>query len=938
MPESGGCRSRRAAQLGCSGVIGKLGALAGAVDRLAAGIGVVAVLEGAAGTGKSRLLDVLAGTARASGIEARAAVAIELDRDLPLAVARRLLGGLVSAPEADGSAVSLSEGGIAAVHRLVGGAADRAATRPLLLCIDDLQWADAHTLRVVEALCGLTRELPLGVALSWRRAELDERHQQRLLAIDGVVSLGLEDLGGVDAELLVRGLLPDADEAFVEACVRVTGGNPFLLGELTAAVAFGGGAPDAVAAARILELEPATVRSAVLTRLGQMTPPAVALARGVAVLGDAAPLHQAARLAGLGPGEAAEAADRLVAVEILARSGAALSFRHPLLGAAVLADIGAFRRAQLFRAAADVVAADGAHERAGALLLRSTPGADPAAIAMLRAAAALALRSGDASAAVRLLHRALREPPAAADRVPLLVDIARAQAALGDPAALAHLDEALAGMERSSERARVLTEVARLHHIRSDFARAARLTERALSELADDDPAREWVLASWLMASGLDPERSAQTVAIKRQLADRALAGSPPAHPELQAIVALHLICTFADPGTVAVIAGDAVRGYAHESEDGLGMAVALALTALFYTGRLPELIEACGLALEVAAERSSILTAAAAAHWRGQARIELGDLQGALEDAETALLPYRYGWKALAANAAGVRAMALVELGDVEGARAALASDVPLSYPAYFHTRGLVELAGGAFEAARAAFDEAGRMLGVVWGVDSPAVVPWRSGAALAALGVGDREAAQKLSEDELSLAHRAAVPVALGRAARVRGVVIGGEQGIALLREACAILAGGDSVLEQLRAEVDLGAALRRAGARRESRELLERARDSATRLGLTALAERAASEHGASGGRPRRIAVDGVAGLTASELRIARLAAGGRTNREIAADLFLAPNGRVAPAPHLPQARRHEPARTRRGAQPGGGSVTCAAPSGRRASSTS
>ena len=877
--------------LGLVGRNRELTALVQALTRVVAGDGRVLAIVGAAGTGKSRLLGVVRELAQGHGISLRDAVAVELDRDLQMGVARRLLGGVTPPDRARTSSASLAEGGLASVHALVADVARRATAAPLLLCIDDLQWADEHTLLAVEAFCGLTRELPLGVAVAWRRAELDQRRVQRLLALETAVQFELHDLGADDTRTLVRRALPDAAGEFIDACHRVTGGNPFLLGELSATVIADGVQPDDDAAERILRLESATVRTAVLTRLGLMAPAAAALAHSVAVLGDATPLHHAARVAELAPGEAAEAADALVAVEILTGSEH-LSFRHPLLGAVVLADIGAFRRAQLYRRAAEVVAADGLIDRAGALLLRAPPGGDATAVGLLRAAAASASRSGDPPTAVRLLKRALAEPSRPKDRGSLLVQIARAQAALGDPEALEHLDEALIGLERSSARARVLTEIARLHHVRSDFARGARLAERALAEIDDDDPSREWVLASWLMAAGLDPERAAQTTEVMRRLAAQTLAGSPPQHPELKASIAMFLICTFGDPDLVAAIADDAVRGDAHDSEDGLGLAVALALSALFYTGRMEMLERATALALQVAAERASILTAAAAAQWRGQARIALGDPRGALEDAETALLPYRYGWKTPAANAAGVRALALVELGDVGGALRALGTDVPLPYPQYFQTLGVVELAAGAFDHALRAFADAGRMLEAVWEVDSPAVVPWRSGAAEAALGTGDRALAEQLSETELALARRTGVPLALGRATRVRGLVIGGEEGIGLLREACHTLGGGESRLELLRAELDLGAALRRAGARRQAREVLEGVRDRAARLGLVALADRARSEHAASGGRPRRVAPDGVGGLTPSELRIARLAASGQTNREIAAELFLTP----------------------------------------------
>jgi DNA-binding CsgD family transcriptional regulator len=102
--------------------------------------------------------------------------------------------------------------------------------------------------------------------------------------------------------------------------------------------------------------------------------------------------------------------------------------------------------------------------------------------------------------------------------------------------------------------------------------------------------------------------------------------------------------------------------------------------------------------------------------------------------------------------------------------------------------------------------------------------------------------------------------------------------------------VLEPSQARLEHARALCDLGAALRRAGRRRDAQEPLRRALDLADRGGALRLAARAREELRAAGARPRRAALTGPAALTAAEQRVTALAAAGHTNREIAQQLFV------------------------------------------------
>ncbi len=103
-------------------------------------------------------------------------------------------------------------------------------------------------------------------------------------------------------------------------------------------------------------------------------------------------------------------------------------------------------------------------------------------------------------------------------------------------------------------------------------------------------------------------------------------------------------------------------------------------------------------------------------------------------------------------------------------------------------------------------------------------------------------------------------------------------------------ATLRSSPALLERAHSLVELGAALRRAGQRVSAREPLAEALDLAARCGARPLAARAREELKATGARPRRAWRTGLEALTPSELRVVRLVAEGRSNREIAHELYV------------------------------------------------
>ena len=129
--------------------------------------------------------------------------------------------------------------------------------------------------------------------------------------------------------------------------------------------------------------------------------------------------------------------------------------------------------------------------------------------------------------------------------------------------------------------------------------------------------------------------------------------------------------------------------------------------------------------------------------------------------------------------------------------------------------------------------------------GGQNPAVLAWRSGAALAMYRLGRCDEARELAYEEVALARRWGAPTALGRALRVAGTIQSDRGGLGLLREATSVLAGSPVRLEYAKALIDIGAALRRAGQHNESHQNLHRGIELAHICGATPLVERGKTE---------------------------------------------------------------------------------------------
>jgi DNA-binding CsgD family transcriptional regulator len=127
----------------------------------------------------------------------------------------------------------------------------------------------------------------------------------------------------------------------------------------------------------------------------------------------------------------------------------------------------------------------------------------------------------------------------------------------------------------------------------------------------------------------------------------------------------------------------------------------------------------------------------------------------------------------------------------------------------------------------------------------------------------------------------------------ARVRALLSEGDDAESLYRDSIVHLSGNRVRLELARTHLLYGEWLRRERRRLDARTHLRSALEAFTSMGAEAFARRAERELLATGERARKRTVDTRDQLTPQETQIARLAASGNTNREIAAQLFISPS---------------------------------------------
>jgi tetratricopeptide (TPR) repeat protein len=870
--------------------VAALQALAGAART---GAGRFVVIEGGAGIGKTRLLAEGRVIAGAAGMRVLAARGGEFEGEFAYGIVRQLfepllasvspglraellsgpaalIEALFGASQPAGSQDAPAEGSFAILHGLYWLAANVAFRQPTLVAIDDLHWADTPSLRWLLYLTRRLEGVPLLVAAATRPPEGESRDPAlvaELVADPEAAAIRPEPLGRVSIAVLARelhGLEPD--EAFCAALETATGGNPLFVNAVLDAVAREGASPTAENAPRLLEIGAQGVSRAVGLRLVRLPPEALALLRAASILGDGTALRHAAAVAGVEAGELGPAAAALVRLDLLRREDP-LEFFHPVVRSAVYETLDVVERDAAHRVAAELLLHAGAlPESAAGHLLRVVPQADSFVVSTLRQAAERSLAQGAADAAVGYLSRALEEQIDPAARAEVLVELELGRALwftdrIAD--ALAVFEQALDEVDREQDPDLCELLVAELISSTWWNPQTYPIAEATISEL-DLDALHGGIGSEILLATmahyeyrlGRHRERAVE-------LARRALA-----------------------PGNL--LASGSVAFY-------------YAANALPRAGLLDDASSIFDQAVTQARRRGDIFNVAFLLMWRGKCQTDRGDLRAAVADLREAIdLCVAHGILIAWPYNIGFLAYALLEQGEAaDAARVIDEGGFPEQLPidqlhlVWFRLyRGRLRIKTGSPERGVEELLQVGETVRLV-PCDNPSDVPWRSWAAEGLRLLDRNEEARVLADEELALARRWGDPHGIGASLRVLGLVEGGEAGVGLLREAVEVLAGSEARLEHARALVDLGAALRRGNQRTEARERLREGVDLARRVGALGLAGRANEEIAATGARPRKILRTGFDALTASERRVAQLAADGMSNKEIAQTLFVTIN---------------------------------------------
>lgn len=779
------------------------------------------------------------------------------------------------------------------MHGLYWLMVNLAATGPVLAVFDDAHWGDQASLVASGYLARRVYDHPIALITGVRSDEPGSKARSLMpifLEADAmIIRPGPLTEGGAGE---IVGSAFDRAEVSPElaaAAAEATGGNPFFLTELARELASSHGDPGELAVEQIHEAGPATVSRSLLMRLGALGSECRQMAQALAVLGGEGELRHAAAIAGLDNEAGTAATDKLVEVGLV-EGVVPLKLKHPLVRAAIADDIPATAQAVAHRRALEVLRAEGDTDDALSVhALGAEPVGDAETVALLRRTADRARLGGTPQTAVSHLRRALAEPPDPEVRPSVLADLGRAEVRAGAfEDGIEHLTAALDGLGDPGRRIDVHRDRVFAAFASGGIDGARELVLNALAEVerSDSDGAMQLeadlAVVAWI--SGTDPG-----IDIRRHLG---VEGRTSAERMMLALLAQTELVDGEPADHVIDLAGRALGGGRLIAEDtSESLAWYLATFSLVGCEAFDMVAATTAQAVADGHRRGSLFGRTGALSTRSVLAIYEGRPRDAEVDAATALAGGSPPIVSLLTASHLVRALAAQ--GKLDEAEEALVANGIDQGPEgatmgrlILWGRAVLREAQGDLAALRTEFaplEEDERNGGVI------KTVFWRAMLARMISRGGYSEEADRLATGHLEWAEWWGRPGALGIARRSAALAGPPELRIERLREAVETLASSALKVEEAKARVDLGTALLREGRKNDGKAELEAGLEIALERGARPIAEAAAGELEIAGAAPKRLSFDE---LTASERRIAEYAADGKTNREIAAELFVTP----------------------------------------------
>jgi DNA-binding CsgD family transcriptional regulator len=892
----------------------ELALLDGLLREAARGRGAAVLIEGEPGIGKSALVHAAVSAAPDAGCQTFWGAGDELGTALPLLPfldalqvrepsvnARRntivgLLRGEIAADRGADVPATLTE-------QLLALVAEESAVRPVVLVIDDLQWADPASVALWGRLARTARQAPLLLIGTARPVP----HRDDLLALrrivgdDGRIQLtGLAEPAVADLVTLLAGGRPDGSLLHL---AEGAAGNPLYLTELVAALLRGSNLTltPAGTAALVGETGPDSLSAVIADRLGFVTGPVRDVLRAAALLGVDFEISDLAIVLGRSLPDLLPAIDEARVAGVLAESGNSLGFRHPLIRAALYEEMPAAVRAAWHRDAARALAAAGAPpERVARQLLCAADRASPAEVVD-----------------ERMLDWLVRTADQLVGQAPGVAAELLAQAVASTPFGAAHHDW-------------LVSRLADALYRTGDIVRAAQVANQALDLVTEPDLLVDlhWTLAQCRIRTG----QSAESLATL----DRALEtpGLSARHRARLLVVAARTHSSFGENETAGQVAGTALAA-AEEASDNWAMGWALHVLSLVTAiqGRLTESLPLSDRALTVtrsdpgltdlrlllqinkavtlgnldryeeavtvAGEALSLADEVGTAIRLGQAHCVLAQClfeTGRWEDAlsEIERLPENIQEPAAACCDLGMAAVISFHRGEIATARGYLEAAVPYADQLghrlipqlalahsldHEHTGALPE----ALTALTGAFDDISEE------IELENLLP---DVVRLAARTGDLELAQSLAGQAAKLAKGSEIPHRQANALYCEGLL---DHDAGRLLTAAARYQDASRPLLAAKAYEAAAAEFLRADDRGRAREAFVQAVEAYTSIGAAAdvarlrAAFRAHGIHRGPHSRHRR-AVSGWDSLTDTEVKVAGMVAEGLSNPEIAAKLML------------------------------------------------